>query len=367
MEHVRLSPAVARLGTKRPEVHNLQGALEAVEYYDGDLTGIVDDKTAAAIKTFQSEAIGPDEADGIAGRVTYGHLLERAKAAGWQPVTMRLLQAVICFYETSTCRNAYGNTSLLDDGAGCNYGVLQHNSLGSLVSLLKRAGRDDLVKAYKATPRDEVCHEVKAWMGSEAGVVAQDDYFTDKIYGLAKGYSDEMPGMYKLFNDAGLRYLQRYMLILCDCVVQNGALWSPKRKPFWRSLTDDEAKVAKYRELYYGHRFDELMIETECGGPLKYDQLKAEWYSVEREVGQDNRREVNRRTMIRLLAKIPSPRDRLVLMAQMRARSSSPKWWTTVERRRMLDATGKGKVNGVSLELERDFGFASAPDCDQDY
>lgn len=360
MKHRRLSPVILKHGSRRPEVIMLQEALNALEFDCGAADGWWGKKTTKAVTAFQTQEFGVALTDQLVGRGTWTRLLERTEhETGWRPSLERRIQTVICYYENSTRTNAYGSTSRLNDGAGYNYGVLQHNGYGSLATLLEMAGQGDLLRAYKAGGRDRYNADVQHWMGSVEGIAAQNKYFHTKTVRQAREIADEVPGITDYFAQAHLLpYHERYLLLLADSANQNGALWSPNRKPFWRSITNEEAKHAKYRELYHGYRFNQLFM----GRGFSYDSLKAIWTEVERAVKAEGggRREINKRAMIRILRdEIPDPEMKLVLIAQWRARSSSPKWWTDVEVRRMLDATGEGSVHGSrQLSLAADFGFA---------
>lgn len=358
MKYQRLSPTALRIGAKRPEVANLKSALKAAGYdCPADQHEChLDHETDRAVDAFQLDFFG--EADGVVGRQTWTQLLQEAAEVGWKPDEERLVHAVIAYYETGTSQDAYGNTSLLKDGAGRNYGVLQHNALGSLLKVLKMGGQTGLARKYRKADKSALIPEVRDWMRSRDGMDTQDRYYQTIILKLAKKFAKMLPAMAEEMSKVDV-WRTRFQLLLVDCVTQNGALFSPTRKPFWWKCTDDEKRIAKYRELWDGVEFTSRWIEY-MGKPLTLAEVKAHWRTAAEEIGKD-RREVNRRTCEHLLSGINSPEDKLVLLAQWRARSSSPKWWRDVEDRRMLDATGVGTVHQAKLNLELDFGFPPEP------
>jgi hypothetical protein len=346
----------------------LQDALKAVGIDVGISDGDCGTKGDAGIREYQKQEFG--NADGEVGRITWTRLLQDAAVAGWLPPLERRIHAVIAYYENSTRQNAYGATSLLSDGAGVNYGVLQHNRHGSLYRVLQMGGRQDLADRYQASDKFKRDSEIAYWMQSPSGVAAQNRYFDKTILRLARKTADQMPTVRDFFAKKGLEpYWGRFLLMLADTMTQNGALWSPHAKPFWRTITPGEAQHAKYRELHAGTRFDALEIKTDaCMYPaLTYVDWKKEWYKVEAlvkaELGdgassKDVRRQTNKRAMIEMVERVPMAVQKLVVIGQWRARSSSAKWWTpAVESRRMLDSAGVGVVNGAPLNLEDDFGF----------
>lgn len=368
MKHKRLSPVVIRKGTKRPEVIMLQDALKSLDIDVGLSDGWAGGGTDGGIREYQKQEFGDD--DGEVGRITWTRLLQDAAVEGWTPPLLRRIHSVIAYYENSTRQNAYGATSLLSDGAGVNYGVLQHNRHGSLYRVLQMGGRQDLADRYQASNKFTRDDEIAGWMQTPDGVSAQNKYFSATIMRLARKIADQMPTVRDYFAGEGLDpYNERFLLMLADSVTQNGALWSPNAKPFWRTITAAENQHAKYRELHSGERFDALGIKTgACMYPaLTYVDWKREWFKVEEAVklelgdgasSKDVRRATNKRAMIEMVERVPMAIQKLVVIAQWRSRSSSAKWWTpAVESRRMLDSAGVGVVNGAPLNLENDFGF----------
>ncbi|NIO76306.1 MAG: hypothetical protein GTN69_10590 [Armatimonadetes bacterium] len=355
MKRRRLSPVILKRDSRRPEVWMLQEALNALGYDCGTPDGWWGGKTTVAVTEFQADVFGAANTDQLVGPGTWSQLLARTEAeTDYRPPLARRIQTVIGYYENSTATNAYGGTSRLNDGAGWNYGVMQHNGYGSLNALLRMAGKDELQRIYRAGGRDTFQPAIRDWMGSVEGIAAQDRYFRDKTLKLARSFATELQSVTDFFEQAHLLpYYERYLLIMVGAAVQNGALLSPYRKPFWRSIEPHESQLEKYVELYRGHRFNQLFMSEN----FTYSDLKRIWTEIEK-TGVD-RREVNKRALARVLRDhIRDPLNKLIMIAQWRARSSSPRWWTDVESRQMLAATGEGRVHGSRmLSLVDDFGF----------
>lgn len=351
-DKIRLSIVNLKRDSKRPEVYLLQGALVQCGYDPKGVDGDFGSGCDAAVKLFQTEK--GLLSDGIVGKGTWTALLRQARLAGFEPDLHRRVQSLVAWFEVDGFQNAYGQAEPdIGDHAGANYGVLQHNSLGSLVTVLKMGGRKDLADSYQAMKdKSGVYPAVQEWMGSSKGRAAQNRYFDEKVWKRAEDQLATIPEFRKWQNDALLhRYWERAMVLAVDTVTQNGGLWSGSRKPFWQSLTDDERRVAKYRELYFGERWDSLL-----GLWVSYESMKTAWFEWKKKCDGDVGR-ANVGACNELIQRIPDAERKLVLVAQWRARTSWEKYWTAVEARRMLDATGHGRVNGAQIELARDYGL----------
>lgn len=353
----RLSVVPIMRGTKRPEVHLAQEALSLIGFYDGEIDGRAGKKMLRAIFEFQEE--NGCLADGVLGKDTWTLVLKRAYLKGLKPDLKRRIQSLITYYEVGHRTNAYGFAEPdIGDGAGSNFGICQHNALGSMNLLLKMAGRNDLRKAYHThnkTHKASVLPALRDWFNSSEGIAAQDTYFTKTIWRLASGIMNELKVFNEYKDDPLLNpYYERAMLLCCDSVVQNGGLWSPNRRPFWNTITNAERKVAVYRELYDGDQWDERLMFH-----LPYGMLKRRFLEVEKELGtgKKGRQATNKKVMLEFLEIEKDPEKRLFMIAQWRARSSWSKYFKDVLDRRMLDAMGVGSVHGRSFNLLDDYGL----------
>lgn len=347
----RIGTAVLQTGSKRPEVYLLQGALAACGYDPSGVDGDFGPGCDAAVRAFQ--AWNGLEEDGMVGKATWTVLLRQAGLAGFVPDLERRCQCLICWFEVGTVRNAYGMAEPdIGDGAGANYGLLQHNRHGSLVRVLQIGGRGDLVALYNSTDKAVPQAAIQEFMGSAAGRSAQNAYYQDVVWKLGQKALSTLRGFDAWKDDKLLhKYYERACMMMADTITQNGSLWSGKSKPFWKTITPEEEQVAKYRELYYGNEWNALLGEW-----VPYAKLKEAWQRKESECGGD-RAKTNEQCCNELLEKIPDARSKLVMVAQWRARTSWEKYWTVVADRRMLDATGEGKVYGSLISLAHDYGI----------
>ncbi|NIY16918.1 MAG: hypothetical protein GWM98_19520, partial [Nitrospinaceae bacterium] len=158
---------------------------------------------------------------------------------------------VIAFYEVAMTHNAFGRASKIGDNAGANYGVMQANRHGSCLHILKLGGNKKLADRYYKSDKMTIDPEIARWFGSASGIDAQCKYFDKMVWVLGKRLVSDLPGI-DSWDTMGVPY-QRLLLFGVDTIVQNGGLYSPTNKPFWRS--PDGSDSAKLRELYTGERW----------------------------------------------------------------------------------------------------------------
>ena len=147
----------------------------------------------------------------------------------------------------------------------------------------------------------------------------------------------------------------RYMTFMCDVVVQNGSLYSGRRKPFWNSYTSSDPRGKRYEELYSGEGWNDLLEDV-----YPYDQLKKAWnteYAFQGKPNGHKRSPVNEKIMQAVIPKFQDPTQLLIFLAQYRSRCSSSRWWWGVMKRKMTIARGSGKIHGSRFELFNDFGI----------
>ncbi len=377
MKYQRLDTATIKNGTKRPGVHLAELALKTLGFYKGEIDGWAGPGVEYAINQAQKELIGSG-VDGEMAEQTWTAVLKEAYSAGFEPPLVKRIQTMVSFFEVGNRMNAYGTSGAIRDGAGCNYGIAQHNAIGSVELVLKMSGETELLGDYRAHNRSwegaadgpysshragrnpHVLYALRDWFNSTKGIVAQDRYFEETTWTEAHKYLDQLP-MLKEYQGSELlhHYWERAVALMCDTMIQNGGLWSRYSKPFWRNLTDDEAKVPRYVELYKGKRWDEKL-----GEHFPYAKLKTDWTEAERAnlaKGWDKKQaryHANRTIMLSLLSMIKQPELQLFVIAQMRARTSSSKWWEDVEERRLLSALGGSRiVHHTPVNLEADWGI----------
>jgi hypothetical protein len=350
----RLTNVVLDWGSKRPSVILLQQALNAAVGTKLTIDGDFGRGTNTIVRAYQ-KAKGL-YVDGVVGGGTWAVLLNEATKKGWKPDLMLCVMEVIAWYEVGTNRDAYGMAEGdIGDSAGANYGIFQANNYGSMRTLLNMSGRQDLLKQYNSTDKSKVNQAIKAWMGSPEGIKAQNKYFEQIIFNPSFKYVPDLGPLAEWADDVVMKpYFDRLIMMLADSRVQNGGMFS-SRRPFWRTLEAEYKGTPRYRELFYGKRWNKLL-----GEHVKYEELKERWFRTMHALGEvDNKApETNKALMVTILNQIDDdPEDQLILLAQWRARTSSSRWWEVVEARRMLDADGQGKVNGAVLDLYFDFGI----------
>jgi hypothetical protein len=357
-QHLRYSIAMAKATTKRPEIFLYQGALKAVGAYTGAVDGWYGNGSAKAVREFQT-ANQLEPVDGIIGRDTATALIQQATAAGFKPELNYRIMSVIAVYEVSNRANAFGMAENdIGDNAGANYGIFQCNKLGSVNAMLKLAGRDDLRQQYNSTDKTVVNADVRDWFGSAEGIATQVKYFEENtIKGAMRELRDF--GLFDAWEaePAMKMYWERAVLLFCDSRIQNGTMWSGKRRPFWKDLVGQENYKAYQNvpELYHGTWWDEML-----GQYCKYEDMKKLWWAEYEKQDQD--KVATTKAVAKHIAGdlVPDddPQAKLVVLAQLRARSSWEKFWfQAVASRRITDATGnsanhpEGDVNDSKIDL----------------
>lgn len=369
-EYRRYSAATIKNTTKRPEVFLYQGALKAVDAYDGAIDGWYGTGSAKAVEDFQTaNSLSP--VDGIIGKGTASEIIKQATVKNFAPDFNTRIMSLIAYYEVGNRQDAFGMAENdIGDAAGANYGVFQCNSLGSVNSMLNLAGRSDLVSVYNNSDKSKVNPTIKDWFGSTEGISTQMRYLEEKLMPIAMRELREFGSFDAWENDPEMQlWWGRAVLIFLDSTVQNGTMWSPSRRPFWKDLNGAEGRPESQNipELYYGTWWDEQL-----GEHLKYEDMKTKWWAekAKQDAAYPDQSKQAYKVANRLCAKdivdnvIPSddPQSKLLILAHFRSRSSAPTWWyQAVASRRVTDATGDSKdhpsgvVNGAHLVLPCDY------------
>lgn len=377
--YMRLSKVVIQHGTKRPEVFLFQELANICGGLNGSsilVDGIAGDEVRSFIGNFQSDnGLGVDYK---AGKNTWSEMFRKAKII--EDISdhfslKRRIQSLICLYETGHRKDAYGFAEDdIGDGAGANYGVVQHNACGSMKTLLRIAGRDDLLSIYNSHDRSKVVDEIADWVGSTEGIKAQDKYFDKVVYRIALDEFEAL-GLERIdenhkMPDSNI-FTEKVFALLCDSVVQNGGLFSNRRPPFqeWSNLSSGQKKKKDYIELVEGNEWNRFLgnsltdsaVYIGGGTSLKMDIFKFAFKRVLRKYKDRKEkspmRETNRAMIIDLIPELKTEEDVLTLLAQWRARTSSPRWWRGVEKRRMLYVKEKNIIHGERVDLLHDYGI----------
>lgn len=264
--------------------------------------------------------------DGIIGKNTWRAI---CKGKVKPPIGMRI-QSFIAEVETGHARDAYGfREADIGDGAGSNFGVVQHNSRGSLKSLMEdpRAPKRFRNGGYKSATRNEIGD----WMGSLDGIKLQNIYFYEHILNSAV----------VLLDKYDLPYSERLLTLLCDIKVQNGSLVSPYRKPL--NVSDFNGRWDKYLGTFI------------------------KWNEVQSRLGNltANARDANAHMIENIFSRIRDisndPKNYGIALALYRSRCSRQKYRTAVEQRKLTIVlptrdTWQGNIHGTDIDMFDDFG-----------
>ena len=326
---------IVQLHSKRPEVYIVQNALKFINYdlqSDGNCGSI----TTQFIKDLQEQL--NIKTDGKWGNDTWRKYLDK-NSFQINPITW--IHQIIGLFENSTTIDGYGFAENdIGDSAGANYGILQHNKLGSMKTLLKLANRPDLLNIYNSTNKNIVNHEIKKWFGSALGRFYQNKYFNKYIIDSALDELSQIKSVEKTPLSLGL---------FCDSRTQNGTQFS-NRKPFFADKKDTSNK-----ELIDGYDWDKQFPE------LPFTKWKNIWLEDFKIFASLPEKEAIRKTNILIMnhmtSLLSSQNRKLEVLAQYRARTSSYKYWKDVLSRRNIWAKGEGIVHGTRYNINTDFFY----------
>lgn len=338
---------VVQLGSKRPEVYLVQAAINngsldiSLIHNEIRVDGNCGTETKKYITEMQERLdFDPDDIDGKWGNGTWTVYLANYPTFRMSPLTW--IQSIIALFENSSTKDGYGFAENdIGDGAGANYGILQHNKLGSMVTLLKMAGEYKLLTVYNSTNKNIVNKDIKYWMNSPNGRYYQNKYFQEKII---------QPAAAELGRICTVEPTPLSLGLFCDSMTQNGTQFS-NRKPFFAK---EQSGID--RELIDGKNWDEKFPE------LPFEKCKEIWKQDFAEFKDLPEKEAIKKTNIKIINHMCSLLDtqerKLELIAEYRARTSSYKYWKDVLSRRLLWATGKSVVHGSKYDLEADFFYS---------
>jgi hypothetical protein len=351
MSYKRVGRKVVKKGMRRPEAQIFQQVCADMGFNVGTIDGIIGTKGDSCIRELQKML--EIKVDGLFGKNSWtAFFRENPNYLIKDPV--KLLQSITCGYETGAL-NAYGFAENdIGDNAGANYGVLQHNRLGSMKSLLKMAGRDDLLSEYNSTDKYKVNSTIASWMGSSSGIKYQDKYFIKNIYNPAL---KQLSYLDLQFDNSILQL--RLIGLFTDTITQNGGMYSTYKGPVAVPGNYDE-------ELYKGDSWNYLFGEW-----CTFEELDTKWkkyyecYKSDYDTSKAKQK-ANIKLMKELVHMIPDDELKMEVIAQYRARTSSYKWWSLVLARRNTFAKGHGIVYGSNIDLYSDFAIDTTTPIEMD-
>jgi hypothetical protein len=324
-------------GTKRPEVFIVQSALKHKEYIL-DIDGNCGKITAGYIKDEQTN-LRVNPIDAKWGDGTWRAFLKENPNFKLDPY--KWIHQLIGLFENSMTKDGYGFAENdIGDMAGWNGGILQHNRLGSMETLLILAGRKDLLKVYNNSNKYVINYTIKDWLGSKEGIDTQNKYFEKYIIKKAKK---------ELSMISGLELSVRSLGMYCDSSVQNGTMYS-YRKPFFAKKQSGIDK-----ELYTGKNWNAKFPE------IPFEKWKNIWKQDFQDYSNLSEKEAILKTNIKIMNHMVSllntQERKMELLAQYRARTSSYRYWADVLSRRLIWAEGEGIVHGTHYDIYDDFFY----------
>jgi len=202
---------IYKKGIHRPMVMGIQEVITA------DIDGFFGDKTTQGVKDFQKS-----RGMKVTGVVDNSTLLEMYPDMSDK---YKILEVVACFEVgiPAECKNAWGKTTTIDDNAGKNYGVLQHNRFGTLQTMRKKFGFED----------------PGTWYGTPEGARGQLWYFETKILSTATDFAHQIgdPSSLTIF-------------MLCDAITQGGGIYPTKPPVLWDDWIFSKEMIARVQGEY---------------------------------------------------------------------------------------------------------------------
>ncbi len=202
---------IYKKGINRPMVMGIQQVVGT------DIDGFFGGKTESAVSVWQKSK-GLKEtgiADNASLQLMYPDM----------DLKYKILEVIACF-EVGTpdcCKNAWGRTTTIDDGAGANWGVMQHNRHGSLQLMKKKFGFADPAE----------------WYGTPEGAVGQLWYFETRVLPAATDFA------YRMADPSGCT-----IFMLCDAIVQGGGVYPTKPPVLWDDWIFPKEMITKVQEMY---------------------------------------------------------------------------------------------------------------------
>ncbi len=314
--------ATYRVGSKGPEVLQIQTRLKTLALYNGPLDGEFGGGTEAAIKAFQKS--NKLEIDGQVGAITWKALFNRKipdPAIVSKPADYKCLALTGAFETGVGIPECFAGISGDFDGQGLSFGVLQWNfGQDSLQPLLKDMIKNNK-KIVKSIFQDHYDVLVEA-LNADKHELMQ---FARSIQHPVKHFVFEpWRGMFKALGrtEAFQAIEQQYASGLYKSALQ---------------LCSD-----------YG-------LKSERGVALMFD-IKVQNGSINKLVQAQIQRDFA--TLPAGLSNEDAEVEKMKIIANRRAEASNPLWVEDVRARKLCIAKGGGTIHGITYELETQFGIS---------
>jgi len=313
--------ATYRVGSKGPEVLQIETRLKALGLYKGPLDGEFGGGTEAAVKAFQKN--NKLEVDGQVGPITWKALFNKKipePAIANKPVDYKCLALTGAFETGVGIPECFAGISGDFDGQGISFGVAQWNfgqdSLQPLLKDMIKNNRkivksifqdhyDVLVEALNADKQElmdfarSIQHPVKHFVFEPWKGMFKSLGRTEEFQAIEQQYAN---GLYKsalkLCGDYGLKS-ERAAALMFDIKVQNGSISS--------------------------------LVKT---------QIMRDFASLPTDISKED-------------AEV----EKMKIIANRRAAASNPRWIEDVRTRKLCIAQGGGTIHGITYDLETQFGI----------
>lgn len=204
-----------------------------------DSDGFFGPKTEEAVKRFQKN--NNLKESGIVADETLSAMLPLIEEK------YKILEVICCFEVGGPdyCKSAWGKKTKIDDGAGWNYGPMQHNKFGSLQLMKKKFGFEN----------------PDVWYGTPAGALGQMWFFEEEILKDAKDFAE------KIWSPT-----PRTRLLLSDAHVQGGGVYPTKPPRLWDDWPFSKDLIPKIQEIYRKYQIKQAFVSclslVDSGGEM---------------------------------------------------------------------------------------------------
>ncbi|WP_457624923.1 peptidoglycan-binding domain-containing protein [Persephonella sp.] len=310
-----------KLGSRGKEVIKIQKKLKELGYYTGPIDGIFGGGTLSAVKKFQKNK--NLKVDGIVGKETWKALFGKnipLPSICRKPLIFRCMALTGTFETGKDFPECFAGLSGDFDGQGMSFGVLQWNfGQGSLQPLLR-----EMIQNHR-----------------------------DVMENIFNEYFPALEAVLNADKKQQLEFLR--------------SIQHPVKHFFyepWKGMFKSLGRRSEFQEIqmkYAGNIFEQA-LKLVSRFDLWSERALALMFDIKVQNGGIS--EITEKQIKAEISKIPdnTPEKKLemqkmVIIANIRAEASNPKWIEDVRSRKLCIARGEGQVHGMYINLAEQFGI----------
>ncbi|TAK09722.1 MAG: peptidoglycan-binding protein [Candidatus Manganitrophaceae bacterium] len=314
-----------RRGSKGPEVERIQARLKELNYYRGPVDGDFGGGTESAVKSFQKAK--RLDIDGTVGEKTWSLLFAEeipTPSLLEKSVAYRCLALTGSFETNAPIPDCFAGLSGDFDGQGISFGVLQWNlGQGSLQPLL-----DEMNRKHARLLRD----------------LLHDHY--PLLVAFLKASREEQLTWARSIQDPN-----RY------------TIFEP-----WRGLLKGLGRMPEFQEIQAAHAEALYQSAQKLCRAYQLGSERAVALMFDILVQNGSISNIVRAQILHDYEKIDPGLEeadaevaRMTIVANRRAEAANPRWIEDVRARKLCCARGQGRVHGIEIDLENQYGIGLRP------